>query len=619
MRKVVLAILLVLLVVTPARGQTGAAQVVVLNRNGNETAALTDGDTVKLRITLPAAAPADTEMTFTFAAVPAPLAACRVAAGQNTCTTEAFPALGWYWDPGGAVRPGREVLASADSELVGRSAPLRVKPRPVVMVHGFNADFHTWDTYLGPGSYLAEIELAGFAVGDGQVQGTLNTGSLADPTRRTNTIAENAAILGQYIANVQKLTGAEQVDLLVHSMGGMISRYYLDRVMTDDNVAQLIILGTPMAGSACANLPAALGLMTPASIEIQPSYMQGVFNQQVYRRNGVPFHALAGTQIIQSIQSPCTSIPSDIVVGYDSFNAIPYTSQATIPLLHVDLNASRDVFDGFVKSHLQTPPGGFPVEPDPAPGAAASGTLQFTRVYTGHVDPGQEQTIIIDIDPNVAVASFGMFDATRSLGVTVTGASGNVIELSAEKNGLILVDDPTAMVTLGYGFANPKPGRWQVTLHSTEKTPPAGADFALFAQFEGGVTLNANTSATLPERGSQVKISATLDAQGQTVTVTRAEALIRKPDGSTERVPLVDSGAAFTGAFTADQAGLYSLEISVGGTNADEIGFDRAAFLSVEAQPAPGLTPMATAVIVASSAALVLALLLIAARVRRGK
>jgi hypothetical protein len=73
----------------------------------------------------------------------------------------------------------------------------------------------------------------GFAVGDGQVPGAMTTGEFTNPAIRTNTIAQNAEILGQYISNVRKQTGADMVDLVVHSMGGMISRYYIDRVMQE--------------------------------------------------------------------------------------------------------------------------------------------------------------------------------------------------------------------------------------------------------------------------------------------------------------------------------------------------------------------------------------------------
>ena len=77
----------------------------------------------------------------------------------------------------------------------------------------------------------------------------MNTGVITNPAGNTNTIAQNAEILGQYISHVKEKTGAEMVDLLVHRMGGIISRSYIDRLLQDRDVAQLIMLGSPMGGS----------------------------------------------------------------------------------------------------------------------------------------------------------------------------------------------------------------------------------------------------------------------------------------------------------------------------------------------------------------------------------
>jgi len=52
--------------------------------------------------------------------------------------------------------------------------------------------------------------------------------------------------------------------------------------------------------------------------------------------------------------------------------------------------------------------------------------------------------VTLNID-QVAVASFALYDPTRSLTVTVRGASGNVIALDAARNGLIEVDDPATL------------------------------------------------------------------------------------------------------------------------------------------------------------------------------
>jgi pimeloyl-ACP methyl ester carboxylesterase len=177
-------------------------------------------------------------------------------------------------------------------------------------------------------------------VGDGQAAGVMQTGDLAQPTLRTHSIAENAAILAEYIAGVKQRTRAEQVDVVAHSMGGLITRFYIDRLMGDRDVAQLLMLGTPHGGSSCADLPAALGFYLPAALELQPAYMREIFNRQIARRQGVPMYQLAGNLIGERFQAPCTTVPSDLIVDRSSSAAIgaPITE---LPVLHTSLPLSE--------------------------------------------------------------------------------------------------------------------------------------------------------------------------------------------------------------------------------------------------------------------------------------
>ena len=601
----------------PAYSQTMGAQVILLDRLGQPTNSLTDGDIISLKIQFPDPLSVDTKIEFLLTGEELPLADCHIQVGDRSCESPPFPTLGWYWNQDGMPVPDRVVSTFVNGQQIEVSVNLTVNPRPVVLVHGFNSDFHAWDKYLGSQSFLSSLGLQGYAVGDGQVEGVLNTGSLSDPTARTHTLAENAAILGEYIDNVQKLTGAEKVDLLVHSMGGMISRYYLDRVMTRDNVAQLIILGTPMAGSACASLPAALGLMLPAALEIQPSYMVGVFNQQIVRRQGVPFHALAGTKLQDVVASPCTPVPSDLVVTVDSVKAIPMPVKE-IPLLHIELNTSQQVFEQFVTPLLKTPPGQFEVAIDPPAGSAATAAVQFTKVYTGHLDPGESGKVTISIDPNVTVANFSLYDTSRSLDVRVQGASGKEISLDPEKNGLIIVDDPSTMIYLGYGFKQPKPGQWVVTLLTSDKTPSAGADYAMSANFTGGATLTANTNPTTPDVNETVTISANLTADGVPVRLDSAQLLLRNPDGSQEILAMPANGNSSTLEIKPKASGIYGIEVDITAHAMDGTLIDRAVFLSFEVQPAKE-NIMVTRWLVGASLGLLATLIFFALRRRKGR
>ncbi len=323
--------------------QATSGQVQVLNRDGNPINELTDGNKVVLRILLDNLSASNSHVIFLIGETQ--VADCVIPNGKKDCTSEPIYSLGWYWDVNGASAPQRSLRATINN-IEAANIILTIKPRPVVMVHGFASSWEAWKNYLGPLGYLAKEGIAGFAVGDGQVEGVMNTGNLDNPNGRTNTIHQNAEIVGNYIQQVKQRTGAEMVDLLAHSMGGLISREYISHIMSDRDVGQLIMLGSPMAGTDCADLPASLGLYLPATLELRPSYVVGIFNPNATERHGIAFHALAGNPIQDAFKSPCTSVPSDIAVSLGSVTAIPLQS-AKMSILHQDLNTSDTVFDDF--------------------------------------------------------------------------------------------------------------------------------------------------------------------------------------------------------------------------------------------------------------------------------
>ena len=563
-----------------AIAQTPSLEIIALDSQGKALTQLTDGDQIRLQAHLASTSLQPQAVSFLLSGLVQPVSQCTIAAGEQSCQTDTFSTLGWYWGGQGEGQPQRVVSAQAGS--ASATLQLSLKARPVVMVHGFSSDWTAWKNYLGPQGYLASIGIPGYAVGDGQVPGVMNTGKLGQPGARTNTIAENAGILGQYIAEVKKATGAQKIDLLAHSMGGLIARYYIDRLMPEGEVAQLIMLGSPMAGTACADLPASLELYLPAALEIQPSYVLGIFNPQITHRHGVPFYALAGNPITQAIKSPCTEVPTDLAVSLPSVTAIPL-HVAQMPVLHTELNSSAQVFNDYVKPRLQTPPGGLPPEPDPPVAAVDQPSVQFTRIYTGHVNSDESPQIVISIEPGVAVASFALFDTTRSLDVEVTGASGKTVALGPDN--LVRVDDPQALFYLGYGFNNPKPGEWKVNLKPTASTPPEGADYALTASFQGGALLKSATSTLLPAPGQTVTVTAHLDLNGERLVLDQADAHLRAPDGSSTLLPLNLTGDNYTAEFTPQSPGLYNLQVAVLAKSLEGSSLERTTSLVVEVQP----------------------------------
>ncbi|GHC58882.1 lipase [Streptomyces cinnamoneus] len=66
-----------------------------------------------------------------------------------------------------------------------------------------------------------------------------------------------AAMLGRHVEEVCARTGRERVDMVGHSLGGLIARYYVQRLGGDARVRTLVTLGTPHGGTRVAPLMSA--------------------------------------------------------------------------------------------------------------------------------------------------------------------------------------------------------------------------------------------------------------------------------------------------------------------------------------------------------------------------
>jgi triacylglycerol esterase/lipase EstA (alpha/beta hydrolase family) len=134
--------------------------------------------------------------------------------------------------------------------------PSIIRPRPVVLVHGtFESMQFNWAA-LSP--VLKRTGYCVFALNYGAPDGSLLYG--------TGDIATSAGQLSAFVDQVLAATKASKVDLVGHSQGGMMPRYYLKFLDGASKVNQLIAIapsnhGTDLSGLVLlANL---LGLTGP--------------------------------------------------------------------------------------------------------------------------------------------------------------------------------------------------------------------------------------------------------------------------------------------------------------------------------------------------------------------
>jgi len=135
--------------------------------------------------------------------------------------------------------------------------PSAEHPYPVVLVHGtFENENDNWggaSPLLADNGYCVYAFDYGGATASSDIQGT-------------GEIAASAAQLEAFVNEVLASTGASKVDLVGHSQGGMMPRYYIDFLGGDSKVDKLVALAPSNNGTTLdglATLGDDLGLLEP--------------------------------------------------------------------------------------------------------------------------------------------------------------------------------------------------------------------------------------------------------------------------------------------------------------------------------------------------------------------
>ncbi|WP_027659177.1 esterase/lipase family protein [Salinispora fenicalii] len=137
--------------------------------------------------------------------------------------------------------------ASASSS--GAAGPADVADNPVIIVgglSGFAFAYRPLAARLDADGFRPFIyELPGLGFGD---------------------IPTSARAFADYVDEVRASTGASRVDLVGHSEGGLVARYYLKRLGGTGAVGRYVSLGSPQYGTYVANIIAFLGLGSCAGV-----------------------------------------------------------------------------------------------------------------------------------------------------------------------------------------------------------------------------------------------------------------------------------------------------------------------------------------------------------------
>ncbi|MEU6665940.1 alpha/beta fold hydrolase [Streptomyces sp. NPDC046727] len=188
-------------------------------------------------------------------------------------------------------------------------------PNPVVLVHGtFENRYANWAA-LAP-----RLQRAGYCVY------ALNYGAAdAAPLKATGDMVASAGQLASFVDRVRTATGAAKVDLVGHSQGGMMPRYYIDRLGGAAKVARLVALTPPNHGTTFQGLGLLARAIPGADVLLGVSCR--ACEQQV-----------VGSDFLKDLNAGGGTVPD---VGYTVIATVhdqvvtPFTSSYLTPAAHV--------------------------------------------------------------------------------------------------------------------------------------------------------------------------------------------------------------------------------------------------------------------------------------------
>ena len=171
--------------------------------------------------------------------------------------------------------------------------PTAEHPNPVVLLHG------TWENayenWSGMSPELKEdgycVFALNFGIADLPTKGGL--GSALPNAFGTKDIAQSAGEIATYVDAVLAATGAEKVDLVGHSQGGLVSRQYLKFNGGAEKVDKLVTLGATNHGTTLSGIGTLDRFIGSLGLNLDPAlnYLVGESGmQQVYNSglvNGV--------------------------------------------------------------------------------------------------------------------------------------------------------------------------------------------------------------------------------------------------------------------------------------------------------------------------------------------
>ncbi|MHA6802554.1 esterase/lipase family protein [Salinifilum ghardaiensis] len=161
--------------------------------------------------------------------------------------------------------------------------PAPEHPNPVVLVHGSIENMAQNWYALAP--LLRNEGYCVYALNYGQEEGAPRVGFPgAHPPGGTGPVERSAAELSAFVGRVRASTGADQVDIVGHSQGGMMPRYYLRELGGAVEVGKLVGLSPSNHGTTVFGIGRLPGVDAVLGAGLGPAFRQQIAGSDFLER-----------------------------------------------------------------------------------------------------------------------------------------------------------------------------------------------------------------------------------------------------------------------------------------------------------------------------------------------
>lgn len=444
---------------------------------------------------------------------------------------------------------------------------VNVKKPPVILVHGFQS-LDNYDEEEIWNIMKNSLTGSGFAV---------FVSHYAWGSVTSEPIQRYAESLKQEIDQMRRDEGVDQVDIVAHSMGGLVARRYIESGGGEGHVRKLIMLETPNRGCIFPGVSGLIAQAFATSILVGTDPQVEVWMNRVSSAvDRIPFIsdetkatlkllkfagyvssnlariiAISEYQSYVDILAGMPSVSSRILQNVHYANIIGWLGRIqkirgiltldgveTIDLpnwanWHASLPNRQEVIDK-VKFILDDDPG--PISEEEGNGELK---IQSSTSISNTISQGEMVTYRIPID-NASLADFVLIWSEGTLNLTLISPNGTLIDPSYVNPSVTYYDD-SQLTIQGYAIKDPVAGIWNVSVFGANVSAQ-GEKYAISTYLDTSTILSLELSKNLFEPNEAFSIKANLTFCNQPVTGASLNVAIQRPDNLTESIALYDDG-----------------------------------------------------------------------------